>query len=123
MEHINDRKSTTNNYIIYYTIKLSNIGKAQDVGYTMEWMEDVQYWGVTIASSTTTCMWWDHHIKTIITSNLINFTLEVGHYFCALDGDSIFFDIVTLRGYTCNHPREQGNWVTYTPTRGRILQH
>ena len=29
--------------------------------------------------------------------------------------------IVTLLGYTCNHPREQGNWVTYAPTRGRIL--
>ena len=30
---------------------------------------------------------------------------------------------VNLLCYTCNHPREQGNWFTYAPTRGRILQH
>ena len=35
----------------------------------------------------------------------------------------LIMNIVTLLGYRCNHSREQGNSVTYAPTRGQILQH
>ena len=104
MAHIDARKTTLTERILYYTGVNYKIGETHDGASTMDWMEQEQERGITITSAATTCHWTleDHHkakpgalehrINIIDTPGHVDFTVEVERSLRVLDGAVGVFD-------------------------------
>ena len=102
MAHIDAGKTTTTERILYYTGKTHKIGEVHEGAATMDWMEQEQERGVTIASAATTCFWNypggegndSYRFQIIDTPGHVDFTAEVERSLRVLDGTVAVFDAV-----------------------------
>ena len=91
--HIDAGKTTTSERILFYTGKSHKLGEVHEGAATMDWMEQEQERGITIASAATTCFWSgmsdqfpEHRINLIDTPGHVDFTIEVERSMRVLDG-------------------------------------
>lgn len=92
MAHIDAGKTTVTERILFYTGKIHKMGETHDGAGTMDFMEQEQERGITIASAATTCAWKDHRINIIDTPGHVDFTVEVERSLRVLDGSVALFD-------------------------------
>ena len=91
--HIDAGKTTTTERVWFYTGVSHKLGEVHDGAATMDFMEQEQERGITIASAATTCFWSgmakqfpEHRINIIDTPGHVDFTIEVERSMRVLDG-------------------------------------
>ena len=91
--HIDAGKTTTTERVLFYTGVSHKLGEVHDGAATMDFMEQEQERGITIASAATTCFWSgmakqfdEHRINIIDTPGHVDFTIEVERSMRVLDG-------------------------------------
>ena len=95
MAHIDAGKTTVTERILFLTQKIHRTGEVHDGAATMDYMEEEQKRGITIASAATSCSWNGHSINIIDTPGHVDFTAEVERSLRVLDGAIAVFDAVS----------------------------
>ena len=95
MAHIDAGKTTVTERILFLTQRIHRTGEVHDGEATMDYMEEEQKRGITIASAATSCEWNDHSINIIDTPGHVDFTAEVERSLRVLDGAIAVFDAVS----------------------------
>ena len=94
LAHIDAGKTTTSERILFYTGKSDRIGEVHKGTTTMDWMEQEQERGITIASASTSCYWRGYRVNLVDTPGHVDFTIEVERSLRVLDGAIAVFDAV-----------------------------
>ena len=94
MAHIDAGKTTTTERILYYTGENHRIGEVDNGEATMDFLQQEQDRGITIASAATTCFWKGYQINIIDTPGHVDFTAEVERSLRVLDGGIVVFSAV-----------------------------
>ncbi len=94
MAHIDAGKTTVTERILYYTGISYKMGEVHDGTAVMDFMEQEQERGITIASAATTCSWRDCRVNIIDTPGHVDFTIEVERSLRVLDGAVALFTAV-----------------------------
>ena len=89
--HIDARKTTTTERILFFTGLTHRIGEVHDGKAVMDFMKQEQERGITITSAAITTNWNDHQVNIIDTPGHIDFTLEVERSLRVLDGIVMVF--------------------------------
>ncbi len=89
--HIDAGKTTTTERILFYTGITHKIGEVHDGQAVMDFMQQEQERGITIASAAITVDWNKHQFNIIDTPGHIDFTLEVERSLRVLDGIVMVF--------------------------------
>ena len=95
MAHIDAGKTTVTERVLFLTEKIHRTGEVHDGAATMDYLEEEQKRGITIASAATSCEWNDHAINIIDTPGHVDFTAEVERSLRVLDGAIAVFDAVS----------------------------
>jgi elongation factor G len=95
MAHIDAGKTTVTERILFLTQKIHKTGEVHDGAATMDYLEEEQKRGITIASAATSCFWNGHTINIIDTPGHVDFTAEVERSLRVLDGAIAVFDAVS----------------------------
>ncbi|MFT7670094.1 MAG: elongation factor G [Planctomycetota bacterium] len=95
MAHIDAGKTTVTERILFLTEKIHRTGEVHDGAATMDYLEEEQKRGITIASAATSCEWNNHTINIIDTPGHVDFTAEVERSLRVLDGAIAVFDAVS----------------------------
>jgi len=95
MAHIDAGKTTVTERILFLTQKIHKTGEVHDGAATMDYLEEEQKRGITIASAATSCEWNAHSINIIDTPGHVDFTAEVERSLRVLDGAIAVFDAVS----------------------------
>ncbi len=92
MAHIDAGKTTVSERILYYSGKIYKMGEVHEGTAVMDFMEEEQQRGITIASAATKCLWKGYEINLIDTPGHVDFTAEVERSLRVLDGAIAVFD-------------------------------
>ncbi|MFT7486929.1 MAG: elongation factor G, partial [Candidatus Paceibacteria bacterium] len=95
MAHIDAGKTTVTERVLFLTEKIHRTGEVHDGAATMDYLEEEQKRGITIASAATSCEWNNHSINIIDTPGHVDFTAEVERSLRVLDGAIAVFDAVS----------------------------
>ena len=95
MAHIDAGKTTVTERILFLTEKIHKTGEVHDGAATMDFLEEEQKRGITIASAATSCEWLGHEVNIIDTPGHVDFTAEVERSLRVLDGAIAVFDAVS----------------------------
>ena len=95
MAHIDAGKTTVTERVLFLTQKIHKTGEVHDGAATMDYLEEEQKRGITIASAATSCEWNGHSINIIDTPGHVDFTAEVERSLRVLDGASAVCDAVS----------------------------
>ena len=94
MAHIDAGKTTVTERILFYTGISYKMGEVHDGTAVMDFMEQEQERGITIASAATTCSWRNCRVNLIDTPGHVDFTIEVERSLRILDGAVALFTAV-----------------------------
>ena len=91
MAHIDAGKTTTSERILFYCGANYKIGEVHDGAASMDFMDQEQERGITIASAATAVFWKGYRISLIDTPGHVDFTAEVERSLRVLDGAVALF--------------------------------
>lgn len=89
--HIDAGKTTVSERFLYYSGKIHQIGEVHDGEAKMDFMDQEQERGITIAAAATSFEWGKYEFRLIDTPGHVDFTIEVERSLRVLDGAIIVF--------------------------------
>ncbi|MCA9323204.1 MAG: GTP-binding protein, partial [Planctomycetes bacterium] len=84
--HIDAGKTTTSERILFQSGRIHRMGEVHHGDTVMDWREDEQERGITIAAAASTIPWRDHRVNLIDTPGHVDFTAEVERSMRVIDG-------------------------------------